>query len=66
MSTLNSFLAKLSEYANNNISAMQGHIQITHNEREDLKLLFCKLSATDKANALKAANDKGIDTASWE
>ena len=65
MSTLNDFLTKLEDYARNNISALQGHIQITHNEREDLKLQFAQLSQADRAQALAAAKAKGIDTESW-
>lgn len=66
MNPLNAFLAKLAEYGSNNIQALEGRIQFTSNEREDLKLMFSKVDANDREKALEAAKAKGLDTASWK
>ncbi len=65
MAHLDTFLSKLAEYATNNISALDGKIQFTFNEREDLKLLFAALEGADRPKALEAAKAKGLDTSSW-
>lgn len=59
------FLWRLEEYATNNVSALGGAIQFTHNEREDLKTWFVKLTGADKAKALEAAKSRGLDTTGW-
>ncbi|MFZ5444560.1 MAG: hypothetical protein ACOZQL_31495 [Myxococcota bacterium] len=59
------FLWRLEEYATNNISALGGKIQFTHNEREDLKTWFVKLAAGDRPVALEAAKQRGLDTSGW-
>jgi hypothetical protein len=67
MIPLDTFLAKLAEYGSNNISALEGKIQFTFNEREDLKLFFAKVDqGADRAKALEAAKAKGLDTSSWK
>jgi hypothetical protein len=65
MATLETFLEKLSDYANNNVTAFEGKIQFTLAEREDLRQRFVPLSADDKAKALAAAAAKGLDTSGW-
>jgi hypothetical protein len=65
MNDLASFLEKLTEYASNNVTAFEGFVQITHNEREDLRLRFARLSEDDQRKALEAMRSKGIDTATW-
>lgn len=62
---LAAFLLKLEEYATNNISALGGAMQFTHNEREDLKTYFAKLASADRAAALEAAKARGLDTTGW-
>lgn len=66
MSTIDSFLAKLAEYGSNNISALDGKIQYTFNEREDLKLIFNTLAEADRPKAIAEAKAKGIDTSTWK
>jgi hypothetical protein len=66
MSPLDTFLSKLSEYGSNNISALEGRIQFTFNEREDLKMLFAKVDADDRPKAHEAARARGLDTHSWK
>ena len=65
MTPIDAFLAKLAEYGTNNISALEGKIQYTFNEREDLKLQFGKLDPADRSRALEAAKARGIDVSSW-
>ena len=65
MAHLDTFLSKLTEYGTNNISAFEGHIQYTHNEREDLKLLFTKLEQNERPKAVDAAKAKGLDVSTW-
>jgi FtsH ternary system domain X6 len=66
METLGTFLSKLSDYATNNITALEGQIQFTLNEREDLKKRFAALSNDEKPQARAAATAKGLDTTGWE
>jgi hypothetical protein len=62
---LAAYLLKLEEYATNNITALEGRIQFTHNEREDLKTWFAKLASSDKPAAVEASTARGLDTAGW-
>ncbi len=61
MSALREFEEKLVEYANNNISALVGTIQITHNEKEDLKRRYHGLEKAEQAKAAEFAKSKGFD-----
>ena len=61
MTPLQEFLAKVDEYATNNITALMGTIQVTSNERDDLKLMLGKLEQADQAKAREALKLKQID-----
>lgn len=65
MESISAFLDKLTEYATNNITAFEGLVQITFNEREDLRLRYHQLSEADRATAREALKANGLDVASW-
>ncbi len=64
--TLEQFAAKLKDFATNNISAMEGHIQLTANEVSELKLEWLKLPPADRARALELVNKYKVDTRDWK
>jgi len=59
--TLKEFKEKLNEYATNNITALMGAIQITSNERADLRLMYEQLAPADQSAAEKLLKAKGVD-----
>lgn len=59
--TLKEFKEKLNEYATNNITALMGAIQITSNERADLRLMYEQLAPADRPAAEKLLKAKGVD-----
>ncbi len=59
--TLKEFKEKLDEYATNNVSALMGAIQITSNERDDLRQMYRQLAAADRPAAEKLLKAKGVD-----
>lgn len=61
MTPLQQFEAKVVEYATNNIKAMMGTIEVTRNEKDDLKLLYGRLEKTDQQTALAFLKEKKID-----
>jgi hypothetical protein len=61
MSPLEEFQAKVEEYRTNNITALMGTIQVTSNEREDLKLMYGKLEKKDQVAALAFLNSQNVD-----
>lgn len=66
MTPFETFKAQLDEFATNNVTAMEGFIQVTFAERENLKLMWEKLTPADRTPALKLAQDRGIDIATWK
>jgi hypothetical protein len=64
--TLDEFAKKLKEFSTNNISAMEGHIQLTANEVSELRLEWLKLPAADRAQALELVNQYKVDTRDWK
>jgi len=64
--TLDEFAKKLQDFATNNISAMEGHIQLTANEVSELRLEWLKLSPADRAPALELVNKYKVDTRDWK
>jgi hypothetical protein len=58
--TLNQFKEKAEQYLTNNISAMMGHIQLTSNERAELKKYYLMLSDDDKKAAEANLREKGV------
>jgi hypothetical protein len=64
--TLDDFAKKLKEFSTNNISAMEGHIQLTANEVSELRLEWLKLQASDRAAALEMVNKFKVDTRDWK
>ncbi len=63
--TLFDFEAKLKEFASNNITALEGNIQLTSNERAELQLMFKDLDAGDREKAASMLKQHGIDVSSW-
>jgi hypothetical protein len=63
---IDQFKAKLSELATNNISAMEGHIQLTANEVSDLRLLWLQLDGTARTEALELVKKYSVDTRDWK
>ena len=61
MTPLQQFQAKVDEYATNNIKAMMGTIEITSNEKDDLKLLYGRLEQKDQPAALEFLKAKKVD-----
>ena len=61
MTLLQEFEAKVVEYASNNITAMMGNIQITQNEKSDLKRLYEQLDTGDRVSAAAFVKSKGFD-----
>lgn len=64
--TLEEFAKKLKEFATNNISAMEGNIQLTANEVSELRLEWLKLPEADRARALELVNKHKVDTRDWK
>ncbi|MFT3842607.1 MAG: hypothetical protein QM723_36795 [Myxococcaceae bacterium] len=64
--TLDEFAKKLKEFATNNISAMEGNIQLTANEVSELRLEWMKLPAADRTSALEMVNKYKVDTRDWK
>lgn len=65
MTPFETFKATLAEFATNNVTAMEGFIQVTFAEAENLKLLWAKLDGDQKAQAKQLAKDRGIDVSKW-
>lgn len=65
MSALSDFLATLKDYGTNNVSALDGKIQYTLHERDDLKKKFEALPGADRIAALQASKEQGLDVANW-
>lgn len=61
MTPLHQFQAKVDEYATNNIKAMMGTIEITSNEKDDLKLLYGRLEQKDQPAALEFLKAKKVE-----
>lgn len=59
--TLNEFKQKVEQFLTNNISAMMGAIQLTSNERAELKADLGKLSADEKKAAEAFLKAKGFE-----
>ena len=60
MTLLQELEAKVVEYASNNITAMMGTIQITQNEKSDLKRFYEQLDSADRVSAAAFVKSKGF------
>lgn len=65
-SLLQQFLDTLEEYATNEVSALDGQMQLTTNELADLRRLFHRLDDGDRPQAAGAALRRGVDTSGWK
>jgi len=64
--TLDQFKAKLNELATNNISALEGQIQLTANEVSDLRLVWLQLDNPARVAALELVKKYSVDTRDWK
>ena len=60
MSPLEEFVAKVEEYTNNSVTAFIGEVQVTSNEREDLKQMFAGLEKADQVKAIAFLEGKKV------
>ena len=65
MTPFETFKATLQEFATNNVTAMEGFIQVTFAEAENLKLMWATLEGADKVQAKELAKGRGIDVSKW-
>jgi hypothetical protein len=65
MTPFETFQTMLQEFATNNVTAMEGFIQVTFAEAENLKLLWATLDGTEKAKAKELAKARGVDVSKW-
>lgn len=65
MNPFETFKAQLEEFATNNVTALEGHIQVTFAERENLKLMWAKLEKAEQPKAKELAKARGVDVATW-
>lgn len=65
MTPIENFRAVLAEFETNNVTAMEGFIQITFAEAENLKLLWSKLDGDQAAAAKQLCKERGIDVSKW-
>lgn len=59
--TLDEFKTKAEQYLTNNVTALLGQIQLTSNERAELKLDLAKLDAAAKQAAQAWLKSKSIE-----
>ncbi len=65
MTPFDMFKATLEEFATNNVTALEGEIQVTFAERENLKLMWAKLDGDQKTQAKALAQARGVDVSKW-
>ena len=63
--TLDDFKAKVEEYSTNTETALMGYIQITSNEREDLRQRFAELAPGEREEALAFLKSHKVDATGW-
>ena len=65
MTPFDSFKAQLQDFATNNVTALEGKIQITLAEAETLRGIWEQLPGDQQAAAKQVAKDRGIDVSRW-
>ncbi len=65
MTPLDAFKAQMQDFATNNVTALEGQIQITLAEAVALKGIWEQLPGDQQAVAKQAAKDRGIDVSRW-
>ena len=65
MTPFETFKAQLQDFATNNVTALEGMIQITLAEAETLKGLWQQLPGDQQPPAKQLAKARGVDVASW-
>jgi len=65
MTPLENFRFTLAQFETNNVTAMEGFIQITFAEAENLKLLWAKLEGDQRVTAKQLCKERGIDVSKW-